>query len=97
MPRRRRSSWSASCAVEYGSQESSHARSQSRIAAACSAVTFLTIGSASLELDAEYPKGFYLRVIDGRPWLRGYRCDDEYVWGAGDRLVFASDGRGRRK
>lgn len=56
----------------------------------------LTIGSAPLELDAEYPKGFYLRVIEGRPWLRGYRCDDEHVWGAGDRFVFATDGRGRK-
>lgn len=28
--------------------------------------------------DVEHPKGFYLRVVDGQRWLRGYRCDDEY-------------------
>jgi len=35
-----------------------------------------------LSADDEYPKGFYLRVVDGVTWLRGYRCDDEYVWPA---------------
>lgn len=35
-----------------------------------------------LSADDEYPKGFYLRVVDGVTWLRGYRCDEEYVWPA---------------
>ena len=35
-----------------------------------------------LSTDHEFPKGFYLRVVDGVTWLRGYRCDDEYVWPA---------------
>lgn len=48
----------------------------------------LTVASAPLSEDDEYPKGFYLRVVDGQPWLRGYRCDDEHVWSAGDRFVF---------
>lgn len=39
--------------------------------------------------DDEYPKGFYLRVVDGRSWLRGYRCDDTYVWTPEQRLAFA--------
>ena len=33
----------------------------------------------SLSHDDEYPKGFYLRVVDGQAWLRGYRCDDEHA------------------
>lgn len=27
------------------------------------------------------PRGFYLRTVDGRRWLRGFRCDDDYVLG----------------
>ena len=38
------------------------------------------VHSAPLRADHDYPKGFYLRVVDGVTWLRGYRCDDEYVW-----------------
>jgi hypothetical protein len=48
----------------------------------------LTVASAPLVDDDEYPKGFYLRVIEGRRWLRGYRCDDEHVWSPDDRFVF---------
>ena len=37
------------------------------------------VASAPLrEDDDEYPKGFYLRVVDGVSWLRGFRCADEY-------------------
>lgn len=39
----------------------------------------LHVLSAPLSEDHEVPKGFYLRVVDGVGWLRGYRCDDEYV------------------
>lgn len=35
------------------------------------------------------PTGFYLRVVDGTEWLRGYRCDDEYVWPPESRLALA--------
>ena len=48
----------------------------------------LTVASAPLSDDDEYPKGFYLRVVDGQPWLRGYRCDDEHIWSAEDRFLF---------
>lgn len=48
----------------------------------------LHVASPVLRADHDYPKGFYLRVIDGVPWLRGYRCDDEYVLSPGDRLAF---------
>ena len=50
----------------------------------------LTIASAPLEIDDEFPKGLYLRVIDGVAWLRGYRCDDEHVFSPQDRFVFCS-------
>lgn len=48
----------------------------------------LTVASLPLSEDDEYPKGFYLRVVDGQPWLRGYRCDDQHWWSPTDRFVF---------
>ena len=48
----------------------------------------LTVATAVLSDDDEYPKGFYLRVVDGQAWLRGYRCDDEHLWSADDRFLF---------
>ena len=52
----------------------------------------LTVASAPLTDDAEFPKGFYLRVVDGRQWLRGYRCDDLYRFSPGDRFAFRASG-----
>lgn len=46
------------------------------------------IASEPVSKDVEYPKGFYLRVVDGQAWLRGYGCDDTYVWNPGQRLAF---------
>lgn len=48
----------------------------------------LTVASEVLSKDDEYPKGFYLRVVDGQAWLRGYRCDDKHVWSPDDRFIF---------
>lgn len=48
----------------------------------------LTVASAPMTEDDEFPKGFYLRVVDGQSWLRGYRCDDEYIWSPHDRFIF---------
>lgn len=48
----------------------------------------VTVASAPLSEDDEYPKGFYLRVVDGRPWLRGYQCDDQHVWSPEDSFAF---------
>lgn len=48
----------------------------------------LVVASAPLSDDDDYPKGFYLRVVDGQQWLRGYRCDDLYVHSPADRFAF---------
>ena len=48
----------------------------------------ITVAAETLSDDNDYPKGFYLRVVDGQAWLRGYRCDDEHPWSADDRFVF---------
>lgn len=47
----------------------------------------LHVVSAPLREDDHYPKGFYLRVVDGVRWLRGFRCDDEYRWPAESRVA----------
>lgn len=46
------------------------------------------VASEPVTDDVDHPKGFYLRVVDGRAWLRGYRCDDTYVWSPEQRLAF---------
>jgi len=51
----------------------------------------LTVVSAPLIDEDDFPKGFYLRRIDGTPWLRGYRCSMEFEWQPDDRLVFQAD------
>lgn len=38
--------------------------------------------------DDAYPAGFYLRVIDGAPWLRGYRCSHDYLWPSTAQFMF---------
>ncbi|RKS90025.1 hypothetical protein DEU37_1344 [Microbacterium sp. AG790] len=48
----------------------------------------LKVATAPISDDVEVPKGFYLRVVDGVPWLRGYRCDDEYRFAPDDVFAF---------
>jgi hypothetical protein len=48
----------------------------------------LTLASAPLAEDDETPKGFYLRRIEGVPWLRGYRSWPGHRWSPEDMLVF---------
>ena len=48
----------------------------------------LTIFSKPLVEDEDFPKGFYLRNLDGKLWLRGYRCSFDYIWNPNDKLIF---------
>lgn len=48
----------------------------------------VTVAAPRFREDDEFPRGFYLRVVDGVPWLRGYRCEDAYVFPADARLAF---------
>lgn len=48
----------------------------------------LTVASPVLDDDVDFPKGFYLRVIERRPWLRGYGCDDLYVFPPSAEFAF---------
>lgn len=53
----------------------------------------LHVASERLRADYEYPRGFYLRVVEGALWLRGFRCSDDAPWSSGDRFAFRSSGR----
>lgn len=48
----------------------------------------ITIASEILTEDHDFPKGFYLRRINGVLWLRGYRADHLHVWNPDDHLIF---------
>lgn len=48
----------------------------------------ITVASEPLVSDDDFPKGFYLRRIQGALWLRGYRSGPEHVWEAEDHLLF---------
>lgn len=48
----------------------------------------ITVVSKPLSEDDAFPKGFYLRRIEGELWLRGYRSGPEHIWQPDDRLVF---------
>lgn len=51
----------------------------------------LTVAAPLIHGGDGYAKGFYLRVITGQPWLRGYRCSSsEHIWDPGDKFVFRS-------
>lgn len=44
----------------------------------CSPDRAVTVLSNLLERDDAFPKGLYLRKVDGKLWLRGYVCDSAY-------------------
>lgn len=47
----------------------------------------VTVCSPVLSSDNYFPKGLYLRNVDGVLWLRGYICDDEYKVDLTDRFA----------
>jgi hypothetical protein len=48
----------------------------------------ITVASETTSPDDDQPKGFYLRTIDGTPWLRAYRSHAAHVWNPADVLLF---------
>jgi hypothetical protein len=56
----------------------------------------VTVAAPRLRDDPDFPAGLYLRVIDDRPWLRGYRCDDQHEWSPDDRFAFRAAGGSRQ-
>ena len=48
----------------------------------------ITIASEILTKEDDFPKGFYLRRINGVLWLRGYITDALHVWKPEDHFIF---------
>lgn len=48
----------------------------------------MTVATAPLDSDDDFAKGFYLRVVDGVAWLRGYHASDQHTWSADDCFAF---------
>ena len=48
----------------------------------------ITIASEIISEDDDFPKGFYLRKINGVLWLRGYIADYLHVWKTEDHFIF---------
>lgn len=48
----------------------------------------VSVATPVLSEDFNVPKGFYLRVVDGVPWLRGHLCDEEHVFEQSTMFAF---------
>ena len=59
----------------------------------CAPPGSVTVASQPISEDDDTPKGFYLRVIEGLPWLRGYRSWPGHVWAPTDVLAFVESNR----
>ena len=51
----------------------------------------VTVLSEMLERDDDFPKGLYLRRVDGSLWLRGYVCDSAYRFPASALFALKMD------
>jgi hypothetical protein len=57
----------------------------------------ITIASAVIRDDHDFPKGFYLRSMEGALWLRGYIADYLHIWNPNDHFIFAESFSGEKK
>lgn len=48
----------------------------------------ITILSEPISHDEDFPRGFYLRRVNGVLWLRGYCSPSDHVYSPDDRLLF---------
>lgn len=48
----------------------------------------ITVASPPLDEADDSPTGFYLRVVDGRLWLRGYHAGEQHLWSPDDCFAF---------
>jgi hypothetical protein len=48
----------------------------------------ITIASEIISEDDGFPKGFYLRQINGVLWIRGYIADHLHVWNPDNHFIF---------
>lgn len=48
----------------------------------------ITIASEPISTNENFPKGFYIRRLNDKLWLRGYIADDLHIWNPDDHFVF---------
>lgn len=53
----------------------------------------VTVLSENPETDDAFPKGLYLRNVEGQLWLRGYVCDQDYRFSGSDLFAFDASGK----
>ncbi|MDE5414369.1 helicase [Alkalihalobacterium chitinilyticum] len=71
--------------LEYLDQPDSHSGIPSQHQAPTGSIT---IAAEVIAADDEFPKGFYLRRMNGELWLRGYVADHLHVWSPDDHFIF---------
>ncbi|YCO05297.1 hypothetical protein ACB087_17625 [Vibrio sp. VNB-15] len=49
---------------------------------------YITLASLPLAKEDTYPRGLYLRKRDDGVWLRGYRCEDAFIFPPSMKFVF---------
>ena len=49
---------------------------------------YITLASLPLAQEETYTRGLYLRKRDDGVWLRGYRCDDAFIFPPSMKFVF---------
>ena len=49
---------------------------------------YVTLASLPIAKEETYPRGLYLRERDDGLWLRGYRCDDDFIFPPSMKFVF---------
>ena len=49
---------------------------------------YVTLASLPIAKEETYPRGLYLRERDDGLWLRGYRCDDDFIFSPSMKFVF---------
>tara|TARA_Y100001960_G_scaffold256019_1_gene274414 strand:+ start:34 stop:504 length:471 start_codon:yes stop_codon:yes gene_type:complete len=49
---------------------------------------YVTLASLPIAKEETYPRGLYLRKRDDGLWLRGYRCDDDFIFPPSMKFVF---------
>jgi hypothetical protein len=54
----------------------------------CAPPGSITIASPAPSADDAFPKGFYVRQMEGVLWLRGYRASADHVWHPDDQFLF---------
>lgn len=50
----------------------------------------ITVASQALDDSDETPKGFYLRCLDSKLWLRAYRASPDHPWQSEDVFAFVA-------